>query len=89
MRADARLLNRRTTLSFRAEPELIAALDEEAKRMAEEKKGLKLSRTDAVKVLLWEGLEARSVDVLQDATGVDRVSGSSFANRAVPSDESE
>jgi hypothetical protein len=49
-----------TTLSFRAEPELIGALDDEAKRMADEKKGLKLSRTDVVKVLLWEALEARN-----------------------------
>jgi hypothetical protein len=47
------------TLSFRAEAELLKALDEEAARIASETKGLKVSRSDAVKILLWEALEAR------------------------------
>lgn len=49
-----------TNLGFRAPPELITAIDAEAQYMGAEKRGLKVSRSQAVIVLLWEALDARA-----------------------------
>jgi hypothetical protein len=45
-------------VAFRLETELLKRLDEHAKRMAAETPGLKLTRTDVVRVLLLKGLDA-------------------------------
>lgn len=47
-------------LSFKAEPELIRALDAEAERMSEEKPGIRYSRSQVVKHLLLLALDAKS-----------------------------
>lgn len=47
-------------LSFRAEEILINALDDEAKQIAKERRRTSVSRTEAVKQLLWEALDARA-----------------------------
>jgi hypothetical protein len=51
-----------TTLSFKAEPKLLEALDAEAERMsAEQPPGrAKLSRTEMIKIALFEWLAARA-----------------------------
>lgn len=46
-------------LSFRAEEILISAVDEEAKQIATERRRANVSRSEAVKVLLWEALDSR------------------------------
>jgi hypothetical protein len=47
-------------LGFRVPPDLLQAIDDEADRMSAEKKGMKLSRSQTVIVLLWESLDARA-----------------------------
>lgn len=47
-------------LGFRVPPDLISAIDAEVQRMAEDKRGMKLSRSQAVIILLWEALDARA-----------------------------
>jgi hypothetical protein len=47
-------------LSFKAPAELIAALDAIAEQMSAERKGLRVSRSEAVMILLWEGIERRT-----------------------------
>jgi hypothetical protein len=46
-------------LSMRIEVSLLEALDAEADRMSSEQPGLKVARTDVVRMLLHEGLMAR------------------------------
>jgi len=46
-------------LSVRLSDELISAIDAEGERMETERPGMRLTRTDAVRVLLLEALAAR------------------------------
>ena len=46
-------------LSVRLSDELISAIDAEGERMETERPGVRLTRTDAVRVLLLEALAAR------------------------------
>jgi hypothetical protein len=47
-------------LGFRAPADLIQAVDAEAARMGAETKGMRISRTQAVQVLLWEAIASRA-----------------------------
>jgi hypothetical protein len=47
-------------LGFRVPPDLLHAVDAEAERMSAERKGLKVSRSQMVMMLLWEALDARA-----------------------------
>jgi hypothetical protein len=46
-------------ITLRLGPELLRIVDEETKRIAEEKPGLRPTRSEAVRVLLFEAVEAR------------------------------
>jgi hypothetical protein len=64
-RPRVRGLNETINIGFKADPELVHALDEEATRLTEERRALgvgtsKVSRTEAIKVILAKWLAERS-----------------------------
>jgi hypothetical protein len=54
--------------AFRLPASLIARLDAYARTMAEENRGLRVSRTDAVRIALTKGLDALGVPSSPPAT---------------------